>query len=138
MKRLLDKEGVTRSVADSFAQAQAFLEHFDERLSEEQASMLRAYAAIPRLGKLHRLRTLRRHGFWKNTAVRRLGQILYVWVLPGAAGCAGSRRRGAGHPGARPSAHPGGRANGPDRARRGPAGRVGHRRLRQPEPGVDT
>ena len=78
VKRLLDKEGVTRSLADSFAQAQAFLEHFDARLSEEQASMLRAYAAIPRLGKLHRLRTLRRHGFWKNTAVRRLGQILYV------------------------------------------------------------
>lgn len=78
MKRLLDKEGVTRSLADSYAQAEAFLGHFDAQLSQEQASMIRAYAAIPHLGKVGRLQTLRRNGFWKNTAVRRLGQVLYV------------------------------------------------------------
>jgi len=40
--------------------------------------MLRAFTSVPRLGKAGRLRVLRRYGFWKNTVVRRLGQILYV------------------------------------------------------------
>lgn len=62
VNRLLDKEGVTRSLRDSFAQAE----------------MLRAFTSVPRLGKAGRLRVLRRYGFWKNTVVRRLGQILYV------------------------------------------------------------
>jgi len=40
--------------------------------------MLRAYVAIPTLGKPRRLRELQRHGFWKNTIVRRFGQVLFV------------------------------------------------------------
>jgi len=78
VNRLLDKEGVTRSLRDSFAQAEVFLERFEGRLSAEQAEMLRAFTSVPRLGKTGRLRVLRRYGFWKNTVVRRLGQILYV------------------------------------------------------------
>ena len=78
LNRLLDREGITGGFTASFAQAAAFLEHFEDRLSDVQVEMLRAYVTIPRLGKAGRLRTLRRHGFWKNTAVRRLGQVLYV------------------------------------------------------------
>ena len=51
----------------------------EERLSPEQLGMLRAYVSIPRLGKLGRISVLRRHGFWKNTLARRVGQLLYVW-----------------------------------------------------------
>jgi len=76
--RLLDREGITTALAESFAQAAVLLEHFEDRLSDVQVEMLRAYVTIPQLGKAGRLRTLRRHGFWKNTAVRRLGQVLYV------------------------------------------------------------
>jgi len=78
LNRLLDREGITGGFTASFAQAAAFLEHFEDRLSDVQVEMLRAYVTIPQLGKAGRLRTLRRHGFWKNTAVRRLGQVLYV------------------------------------------------------------
>jgi len=78
VNRLLDREGITAALTDSFAQATAFLEHFEDRLSEEQAQMLRAYVAIPQLGKVGRLRVLRRYGFWKNTVARRLGQVWFV------------------------------------------------------------
>jgi glycosyltransferase involved in cell wall biosynthesis len=70
--------GVAVALRDSVAQAAAFLDHFEERLSPEPVGMLRAYAALPRLGKLRRIGVLRRYGFWKNTLIRRLGQLLYV------------------------------------------------------------
>jgi len=76
--RLLDREGITTALAESFAQAAVLLEHFEDRLSDVQVEMLRAYVTIPQLGKVGRLRVLRHYGFWKNTAVRRLGQVLYV------------------------------------------------------------
>jgi glycosyltransferase involved in cell wall biosynthesis len=78
LDRLLDKEGVTASLAASYAQAAAFGAAFGERLTPEQARLVAEFASIPRLGKLARLRVIRRFGFWKNTAARRLGQVLYV------------------------------------------------------------
>lgn len=78
VSRLLDKEGVLASLRASFAQAEAFLEQYSDRLTAEQVELLRAYVAIPRLGKVGRVRAIRRHGFWKSTTARRLGQLLYV------------------------------------------------------------
>lgn len=76
--RLLDRRGVTRSLRDSVAQAAAFLSHFGARLEPEQVEMLQAFASIPQLGKPARIAVLRRHDLWKNTLVRRVGQLLYV------------------------------------------------------------
>jgi hypothetical protein len=65
-------------LADSYTQAGVFLERFQGRLSDPQVELLRAYVAIPTLGKARRLRELQRHGFWKNTIVRRFGQVLFI------------------------------------------------------------
>jgi glycosyltransferase involved in cell wall biosynthesis len=78
LDRLLDKEGVTSSLTASYSQASAFLTHLGSRLSPAQAELVADFAAIPTLPKSARLRLVRRHGFWKNTLARRLGQILYV------------------------------------------------------------
>jgi len=78
VNRLLDREGVTESLTASYAQAAAFLAHFGPRLSPDQRALLADVASIPRLPKLARLCVLRRHGLWKNTVARRLGQLLYV------------------------------------------------------------
>jgi glycosyltransferase involved in cell wall biosynthesis len=78
LSRSLDRDGTKKRLRDSFAQAGLFLEHFEQRLTAAQVEMLRAYTDIPRLGKLGRVRELRRHGFWKNTFVRRLGQVWFV------------------------------------------------------------
>ena len=76
--RLLDGDGVRASLRASFVQADAFLTQYADRLSAEQAELLRTYVAIPARGKVGRMLAIRRHGFWKNTAARRLGQLLYV------------------------------------------------------------
>ncbi len=78
LNRSLDRDGTKKRLRDSFAQAGLFLEHFEQRLSAAQVETLRAYTDIPHLGKLGRVRELRRHGFWKNTVVRRLGQVWFV------------------------------------------------------------
>ncbi len=78
VRRLLDREGVTRSLRDSCTQASAFLTHFEDRLSTDQRELLQAFTSIPTLGKAERLWTLRRYGFWKNTLARRLGQVWFV------------------------------------------------------------
>ncbi len=76
--RYLDRKGTEKMLADSYTQAEVFLERFADRLSEPHRELLRAYTAIPTLGKVGRVRELQRHGFWKSTTVRRLGQVLFV------------------------------------------------------------
>lgn len=75
--RALDRNGVEASLRASYAQAEAFRSRYGELLSPEQAAMLEAAAAMPTKGKLARLATLRRYGLWKNTLVKRVGQVLY-------------------------------------------------------------
>lgn len=75
--RALDREGVVTSLRASYAQAAAFLDRYADRLSPEQAALLTAAATMPERGKLARLAALRRHGLWKNTLVKRVGQVLY-------------------------------------------------------------
>lgn len=78
VNRLLDGEGVRRSLNDAYPQARAFLDHYADRLTADQVAALGAFVSLPTLGKVGRLRALRRYGLWKNTAARRLGQILFV------------------------------------------------------------
>ena len=76
--RLMDREGVTTALRDSVTQAAALLDHLEPRLAPEQVEMLRDFVSIPRLGKVGRIAVLRRHGLWKNTVARRVGQVLFV------------------------------------------------------------
>jgi len=75
--RALDRDGVVASLRDSYAQAEAFLEHYRDRLTVDQRALLEAAATMPRRGKLSRLRSLGRYGLWKNTLIKRVGQVLY-------------------------------------------------------------
>lgn len=75
--RALDREGVVSSLRVSYAQAAAFLERYGDRLSAEQVALLTATATMPARGKLARFAALRRHGLWKNTLIKRVGQVLY-------------------------------------------------------------
>jgi hypothetical protein len=76
--RMLDAEGVRRSLNDAYQQARAFLDHYADRLTASQVAALEAFVGLPELAKVGRIRALRRHGLWKNTAARRLGQVLFV------------------------------------------------------------
>lgn len=75
--RALDREGVVASLRASYTQAAAFRAAYGDRLAPAQAALVEAAATMPGRGKLARLAALRRHGLWKNTLVKRVGQVLY-------------------------------------------------------------
>lgn len=77
LARALDREGVVQSLRVSYAQAAAFLAAYRGRLAPEQVALLEAAAGMPDKGKVARLVALGRHGLWKNTLVKRVGQVLY-------------------------------------------------------------
>jgi hypothetical protein len=75
--RALDRAGVVASLRASYEQAAAFLDAYRDRLSPDQVALLEVAATMPRRGKVARLRALGRYGLWKNTLVKRVGQVLY-------------------------------------------------------------
>lgn len=77
VSRALDRRGVVESLSASYAQASAFREHYRDRLDDDRAELLDAVATMPQRGKVARLATMRRHRLWKNTLVKRAGQVLY-------------------------------------------------------------
>ena len=60
------------------AQASAFLAQFGDRLSARDLSAVAMCAGLENRGKLARVTDIARSGLWKNTALRRIGQILHV------------------------------------------------------------
>lgn len=77
LQRAGDRAGVVASLRASYAQAAAFLARYGDELTVDQAAVLRAAASLGEQGRLARVATLRRYGLWKNTRVKRLGQVLY-------------------------------------------------------------
>ncbi len=77
LQRAGDRAGVVASLRASYTQAAAFLARYGDALTPEQAELLRAAATLGEQGRLARVATLRRYGLWKNTRVKRLGQVLY-------------------------------------------------------------
>ncbi len=75
--RATDRAGVVASLRASYTQAGAFLDHYRDALTTDQAALLRAAATLGEQGRLTRLATIRRHGLWKNTWIKRWGQVLY-------------------------------------------------------------
>ena len=61
-----------------FAQAGCFAETFADRLSPSQLRICRAYAAMATQGKPGRIFSIIRYGFYKNTWVRNLGQLIAI------------------------------------------------------------
>ncbi len=77
-KRLTEK-GRTRAIYDSmFSQAACFADTFADRLSKEDSEMLHAFADMKNKGKLGRISSVFRYGFYKNTFIRNIGQIIAV------------------------------------------------------------
>ena len=77
-KKLSRTAHIREVYASMFAQASCFADVFADRLSPEQTALCRAYAALADKGKLGRIAALLRHGFYKNTLTRNLGQFLAI------------------------------------------------------------
>jgi glycosyltransferase involved in cell wall biosynthesis len=78
VSRGLDGNETRARVRAASTQASAFLVQFGDRLSAPDRSTVAACAGLGSGGKLRRIANLARSGLWKNTALRKLGQVLYV------------------------------------------------------------
>lgn len=74
----LRAQSAGKSLWGTYAQAAAFADAFGDILPRQQAELVRRYAALPELGKLQRIRTIRRLGTLKCGTLRRLGQYWFV------------------------------------------------------------
>lgn len=61
-----------------FAQAGCFADTFEDRLSAEQLKLCREYASFSEKNKIEKILSVLRHGFYKNTLERNLGQFLAI------------------------------------------------------------
>ena len=77
LKSRLSGGAIKKSLNDTSAQAEAFLAVYGDRLNSEQKELVSAYAKLPSLGKLARLRTYSRYGFWKKDPGRRAAQMIW-------------------------------------------------------------
>ena len=68
---------IKKSLDDTAAQAAAFLKVYGGRLDAAQRETVEAYAKLPSMGKLARLRTYSRYGFWKKDPGRRAAQMIW-------------------------------------------------------------
>ena len=66
------------SLEGTYRQASAFAAAFGDILPRQSAERIRGYAALPEMGKLQRIRSLRRTGTLKCGTLRRLGQYWFV------------------------------------------------------------
>ncbi|WP_291752451.1 glycosyltransferase family 2 protein [Cellulomonas sp. 73-92] len=76
--RALDGNETRARMRAASAQASAFLAQFGDRLSARDLSAVATCAGLENRGKLARVTDIARSGLWKNTALRRIGQILHV------------------------------------------------------------
>lgn len=77
LKSRLSGGAIKKALDDTSAQAEAFLAVYGDRLNSEQKELVSAYAKLPSLGKLARLRTYSRYGFWKKDPGRRAAQMIW-------------------------------------------------------------
>ena len=76
--RLMNFRKVVDSVNDTYRQAKSFLDFYSAQLSDEQQKLLSAYASIPALSKMERLRVLARHNVFMYGFIRKSVQIFIV------------------------------------------------------------
>ena len=77
LKSRLSGGAIRKSLDDTSAQAAAFLKVYGERLDAAQKETVEAFAKLPETGKLTRLRTYSRYGFWKKDPGRRIAQMIW-------------------------------------------------------------
>lgn len=77
-KRLQDGSDARRNYRLMFGQAKSMLRLFDSELDEEQKDTLAAFAGLPGKSRLGKIILILRYGFTKNTALRTLGQMLFI------------------------------------------------------------
>lgn len=73
-----NRKQVVSNYRAAYAQANALLKAFSDRMTPEQKKLVSVYAAMPRLNKFERIRAINKYSFKKNTLIRTVGQYFSV------------------------------------------------------------
>ena len=76
-KKAMDSKGNKNSLINTFAQGKMIAELYKNELGENY-STVEAYGEMLNQNKIQRLCTCIKYGFWKNTLIRKIGQIIYL------------------------------------------------------------
>lgn len=77
LKRMLSKEQSKSVLRNTYLQAETFLMTYGEQLSPELLIVAKAYALIPKYGKIKRIQIIHHYDFWKSGLARKCGQVLF-------------------------------------------------------------
>lgn len=77
-RRLKDGSEARRNYQLMFGQAASLLELFGDELDQGKRKTLEAFVSLPRRCRLGKMALILRYGFTKNTALRTLGQMLFI------------------------------------------------------------
>lgn len=78
LKRLFNNERNKKIYSQMFAQAKCFADTFENKLSQDDLALCRAYASLADKNKLARIATLVKYRFFKNTLQRNIGQFIAI------------------------------------------------------------
>ncbi len=78
LKRLADSERVKRIYREMFLQAGCFAKTFGDRLGEDERRVCLEYGSLINKSKAGRVASVIKNGFYKNTLVRNIGQLLKI------------------------------------------------------------
>ena len=78
IKRLTGGNHVRQTLHLAVEQANAFRSHYAENLTEKQHALLQNFSSLYSKGKLARIATVIRHGFWKQGIIQIIGELLFI------------------------------------------------------------
>lgn len=77
-KRLMNGGQIRQVLQNTVEQARAFRKEFGPELNRRNAALVEAYIQMGECRKLKAVRIAAKNRFWKNTLVRKLGQLLFM------------------------------------------------------------
>ncbi len=77
LKRINSVESIKSGLRDTYIQAGGLLEAMGKYMNEYDYDMVKEYSSLIEAGKLQKLKTLKKYGFWKNNFTRKLGQLFF-------------------------------------------------------------
>lgn len=78
IKKLFNKTQVRQTLENTYRQAEAFFNEYEDSLDNEFKEVVKAYLSIREAPKLKKYMIMKKYGFMKSGFVRRLGYILFV------------------------------------------------------------
>ncbi|MGI5959411.1 MAG: glycosyltransferase family 2 protein [Massiliimalia sp.] len=78
LHKFQNRAQVKENYRKMFAQAQAFLDHYQDQLSPEQKDTLQGFLKIPHLSRIGKARQIIRYRFYKNSFMRTFGQFFSI------------------------------------------------------------